>query len=113
MCSIYKALVFHQITHSEIFAFFLLGHETVDQHAKDHGVIQQICQACKDVGFFYLTGHGVEQSSLNQIFNAMKNFFALPLEKKNAISVHNSPSFSGYIETSERACTSQNIQAES
>ena len=79
---------------------FLLGREVVDQYAKDV-VIQQICQACKDVGFFYITGHGVEQSSLDQMFSAMKNFFALPLEKKNAISVHNSPCYYGYVGTSE------------
>ena len=71
----------------------------MDKQAKDL-VIEQITQACKDVGFFYLSGHGVEKSTLNQIFTSAKKFFALPLEKKNTINIHNSPSYSGYIETS-------------
>lgn len=61
--------------------FSALGRDAVDKQAKDL-VIEQITQACKDVGFFYLSGHGVEKSSLNQIFTATKNFFALPLKKK-------------------------------
>jgi len=75
------------------------GCDAVDKQAKDL-VIEQITQACKDVGFFYLSGHGVEKSTLNQIFTSAKKFFALPLEKKNTINIHNSPSYSGYIETS-------------
>ena len=70
------------------------------QRAKDH-VTFQINQAFKDVGFFYVTGHGVDQSVIHQIFTAAKNLFALPLGKKKANDIHNCPSFSGYIETSK------------
>lgn len=74
----------------------------VDQGLKDK-VIQQIHQACRDVGFFYLTGHGVEQSTLDKIFTVMKSFFALPLATKNTINIHNSEFYRGYFETrSER-----------
>ena len=34
---------------------------------------------------------------MNQIFTAAKNLFALPLEKKNAIDIHNSPFYCGYF----------------
>lgn len=71
----------------------------MDKQTRDL-VIQQISQACKDVGFFYLTGHGVEHATLNQIVTAAKNFFALPLGTKNTINIHKCPSLSGYSETS-------------
>ena len=67
--------------------FSILGRDAVDKQAKDL-VIEQITQACKG------------KSSLTQIFTPTKNFFALLLEKKNAINVGNSPSYSGYTETS-------------
>ena len=72
----------------------------VDQGLKDK-VIQQIHQACRDVGFFYLTGHGVEQSTMDKIFTVMKSFFALPLATKNTINIHNSEFYRGYFETSK------------
>ena len=68
----------------------------VDQEAI-YQVHQQIHQACKDIGFFYITGHGVEQSTLDLLFSYAQTFFALPLEKKTAISIHKCPSYNGYI----------------
>ncbi|XP_078355081.1 putative iron/ascorbate oxidoreductase DDB_G0283291 [Oculina patagonica] len=68
----------------------------VDQDAINQ-VYQQIHEACKDIGFFYITGHGVEQSTLDMLFSYSQKFFALPLEKKTAISIHKCPSYNGYI----------------
>ena len=94
----------HQASISELILVFLIvpdGSNTeVDQGLKDK-VIQQIHQACRDVGFFYLTGHGVEQSTLDKIFTVMKSFFALPLATKNTINIHNCEFYRGYIETSK------------
>ena len=94
----------HQASISELILVFLTvpdGSNTeVDQGLKDK-VIQQIHQACRDVGFFYLTGHGVEQSTLDKIFTVMKSFFALPLATKNTINIHNSEFYRGYFETSK------------
>ena len=84
-----------------VFLFVADGSNTeVDQGLKDK-VIQQIHQACRDVGFFYLTGHGVEQSTMDKIFTVMKSFFALPLATKNTINIHNSEFYRGYFETSK------------
>ena len=71
----------------------------MDQETKDL-VIHQIHQTCKDVGFFYLTGHEVELSTLDKIFTAAKSLFATPVETKNSINIHNSSSYNGYVETS-------------
>ena len=73
--------------------------DTVNQETKNQ-VIEEIHQTCKDVGFFYLTGHGVEESTLDKIFTAVKDFFALPMETKNSMNIHNSRSYAGYVETS-------------
>ncbi|XP_078354911.1 putative iron/ascorbate oxidoreductase DDB_G0283291 [Oculina patagonica] len=70
---------------------------SVDQEAINQ-VYQQIHEACKDIGFFYITGHGVEQSTLDLLFSYTQKFFALPLEKKTAISIHKNPYYDGYIQ---------------
>ena len=71
--------------------------DLVDQQAIDQ-VYQQIRQTCKDIGFFYITGHGVEQSTMDLLLKYTQKFFALPMEKKTTLSIHNSPSYNGYIE---------------
>ena len=69
----------------------------MDQEATNQ-VYQKIHEACKDIGFFYITGHGVEQSTMDLLFSYAQKFFALPLDKKTAISIHKNPSYNGYIE---------------
>ena len=71
--------------------------DLVDQQAIDQ-VYQQIRQTCKDIGFFYITGHGVEQSTMDLLLKYTQKFFALPMEKKTALNIHNSPSYNGYVE---------------
>ena len=80
-----------------ISCFSFTGGSLADQEAINE-VYQQIHQACKDIGFFYITGHGVEQSTMDLLLKYTQKFFALPMEKKTALSIHNSPSYNGYIE---------------
>ena len=56
----------------------------------------KIYDACVRVGFFYVKNHGVEESIMNDVFSAAKDFFALPLEEKLAIDLNKSPHFRGY-----------------
>jgi isopenicillin N synthase-like dioxygenase len=44
-----------------------------------------INSACVNYGFFYLTGHGIPTSKLDEIVSLAGDFFALPLEEKNKI----------------------------
>ena len=69
----------------------------MDQQAIDQ-VYEQIHQTCKDIGFFYITGHGVENLTMDLLLSYTQKFFALPMEKKTAFSIHKSPSYNGYIE---------------
>jgi isopenicillin N synthase-like dioxygenase len=41
--------------------------------------------ACINYGFFYLTGHGIPVSKLDQVISLARDFFDLPLGEKNKI----------------------------
>ncbi|USP81585.1 hypothetical protein yc1106_08859 [Curvularia clavata] len=41
--------------------------------------------ACINYGFFYLTGHGIPTSQLDEVIRLAREFFALPLEEKNKV----------------------------
>lgn len=43
--------------------------------------------ACRNVGFYYLTGHGLRQSLLADAMTATQRFHALPLSEKQAIAM--------------------------
>lgn len=52
--------------------------------------------AARDVGFFYVTGHGIDRTFLKRVMDVTRRFFALPDEQKRAIDMVNSPHFRGY-----------------
>jgi isopenicillin N synthase-like dioxygenase len=52
--------------------------------------------AARDVGFFYLAGHGIPDERIEAVVDAARRFFALPDEDKAAIAMVNSPHFRGY-----------------
>jgi len=49
-----------------------------------------------DLGFFYVTGHGIPQALIDNTIAVAKEFFALPEAEKLAIEMVNSPHFRGY-----------------
>ena len=51
------------------------------------GVAGQIQAACRERGFFYVTGHGVPAGLLDQLAAASAEFFALPLADKLEIAM--------------------------
>lgn len=58
--------------------------------------IAQLGQAARDIGFFYLTEHGIERQQQQHILALAKQFFALPPAEKQAIAMVKSPHFRGY-----------------
>jgi len=58
--------------------------------------LTELRAAAHDVGFFYLTGHGVDARLLSDVMDATARFFALPERDKLAIEMVNSPHFRGY-----------------
>ncbi len=51
------------------------------------GAARQIEAACRDSGFFYVTGHGVPDELLDRLDTASRNFFELPLDAKMEIAM--------------------------
>ncbi|NVZ69589.1 isopenicillin N synthase family dioxygenase [Pseudomonas costantinii] len=52
--------------------------------------------AARHVGFFYLTGHGIDPALLAQVQQQARTFFALPDAEKLSVGMINSPHFRGY-----------------
>jgi isopenicillin N synthase-like dioxygenase len=51
-------------------------------------------RACRETGFFYLSGHGIDTQP---VFAAARAFFALPIADKAALSIKRSPNNRGYV----------------
>lgn len=58
--------------------------------------LAELKAAARDVGFFYVTGHGVDADFLRQVMQVTHRFFALPERDKLAIEMIHSPHFRGY-----------------
>jgi len=60
-------------------------------------VAKQLGAACREVGFFYITNHGVPEEVITDTFEYAQRFFALPLNEKMEYSLErNSTCFRGY-----------------
>ena len=52
--------------------------------------------ACRDVGFFYVVGHGVNQDLIARAFEQSRRFFALPLAEKQPLAIEKVGGNRGY-----------------
>jgi len=73
----------------------------IRQNSSDESLnqtVQEIREACRNWGFFYIVNHGVSLHLQEQVEVQAKKFFALPLSQKNEISISNSGrSWRGYF----------------
>ena len=51
-------------------------------------VARAMCEASTSVGFFYISGHGVPQASIDKTLHAAREFFAHSPEHKNEVAVN-------------------------
>jgi isopenicillin N synthase-like dioxygenase len=65
--------------------------------AERAAVARTLGEACRTIGFFYITGHGIAPATLSATFDAAKHFFALPDADKQAVSITRSPHNRGYV----------------
>lgn len=56
-----------------------------------------IDETLQSTGFLLVTGHGIDDGVRNAYFDAMREFFALPIEQKNAIAIGLSDCHRGYV----------------
>lgn len=54
-------------------------------------------QACRQVGFMYLTHHGIPKVAIAETFAQAQHFFSLPLETKQAVAWSSAASNRGYV----------------
>jgi isopenicillin N synthase-like dioxygenase len=64
--------------------------------AERESFLRELRAAARDVGFFYLVGHGIEDELVGKVSSLSRRFFALPAADKLAIEMVNSPHFRGY-----------------
>ena len=62
-----------------------------------HEVSGKIGEACRDIGFFYVMGHGVAPQTVDAVFDAAAAFFASPAALKDAAGFGGPGSNRGFI----------------
>ncbi len=65
--------------------------------ATRQAVAAELGRACREVGFFYVTGHGIPDTLREGVFAAAHRLFAMPETDKERVSVKLSPHNRGYI----------------
>jgi isopenicillin N synthase-like dioxygenase len=61
----------------------------------------ELGRACREAGFFYLTGHRIEQASIDRLLQQAAAFFALPSDDKLAYYIGKSSNHRGYVPPGE------------
>lgn len=74
------------------FGDFLSG----DEEARKATALK-LGEACRNIGFFYLTNHGVPASLIERTLDEAKRFFALPDERKAEIAIERSACHRGWF----------------
>ncbi len=54
-------------------------------------------RAAREVGFFYLAGHGIDDALVARVFELSAAFFASPIAEKGQLSISRSPHNRGYV----------------
>lgn len=57
---------------------------------------EELRRVTHEVGFFYLTGHGIDQQFIEEFLDVSREFFALPEERKLLLENTYNPHFRGY-----------------
>lgn len=58
--------------------------------------VEKLRDVCHHVGFFYLTGHGVDNDLNDRLWDNSRKFFAGTDDERLSIAMDNSPHFRGY-----------------
>ncbi|KAL1666184.1 hypothetical protein GGF50DRAFT_113432 [Schizophyllum commune] len=59
-------------------------------------VALNIRDACINVGFFYVSNHGIPDETFTDVLSAMKTFYGQPLKKKEELENKKQPNLMGY-----------------
>lgn len=64
--------------------------------AERDAFLEQLRTAARDIGFFYLTNHGVNDALQSAVQQEARRFFSLSDEQKQQVAMIHSPHFRGY-----------------
>lgn len=59
--------------------------------------VRALDTACRDVGFFAITGHGIDVRLTDYLFEQCRRFFDQPVEAKQSIALERSCNRTGYV----------------
>ena len=68
-------------------------------------IVSEVGAACRDVGFFYVVNHGVDQELIAKAFAQSRDFFALPVADKRELAIETIGDNRGYPGSSTRPST--------
>ena len=68
-----------------------------DSSADHAQVAAEVGAACRDTGFFAITGHGISPAQMQDAFAVAHELFALPPEAKQALAIARHGSNRGYV----------------
>jgi len=74
-----------------------LGPFRGDDAAARREVARRIGEACRNIGFFYVTNHGIPEALIQRTLAEAKRFFALPPELKAEIAIEKSACHRGWF----------------
>ena len=66
--------------------------------AEAQAVAKALGRACRDVGFFYISGHGVPPALMKRVFDTSAAFFTGPASVRDAVSFSGPGGNRGYIQ---------------
>jgi len=79
-----------------------LAESFLDDPDSFEATAQEIHRACREMGFFYVSNHGIPQDFVDETFAWSKRFFDLPPAEKRALDMKNSLSSAGYESGSQQ-----------
>lgn len=70
---------------------FRRGGDDIDER------VRALDDACREVGFFAITGHGIDRPLVEYLLEQCRRFFDQPIEAKEAIAIGRSCNHTGYV----------------
>ena len=70
---------------------------------ESEGFTADLGKACRETGCFVLTGHGVPESLISEVFAVADRFFSLPTKEKARVSIMLNPHNRGWVQQGTEA----------
>jgi len=71
--------------------------------AAETDVVRRIGHACREIGFFQVTGHGVDPALIEAMYSVSRAFFDQPTEVKRGVAQPNPETIRGYSGVGQQA----------